>query len=76
MAAISASAAMLANTAITLAFLLATGRRCFPPYPRCLVGRNAHLKLGASGLAAVAWFSALKYLKARRVGGRLAIFPP
>ena len=65
---ISASAAMLAGTAITLAFLLATGRPVFPAMPAPVWWGMAYLGVGASGLAYVAWFSALKYLKAGELG--------
>lgn len=65
---VSASAAMLLGTIITLGFLLATGRPVFPEMPLSVWGWMAYLGIGASGLAYVAWFSALKYLKAGELG--------
>lgn len=65
---VSASAAMLLGTVITLGFLLATGRPVIPEMPLSVWCWMAYLGVGASGLAYVAWFSALKYLKAGELG--------
>lgn len=65
---VSASAAMLVGTAITLGFLLATGRPVFPAMPATVWWGMVYLGVGASGVAYVAWFSALKYLKAGELG--------
>jgi drug/metabolite transporter (DMT)-like permease len=65
---ISASAAMLLGTAITWGFLRLTGRPVFPRMPASVWWGMAYLGVGASGLAYVAWFSALRYLKAGELG--------
>ncbi|MGI6088233.1 MAG: DMT family transporter [Kiritimatiellia bacterium] len=65
---ISASSAMLTGTVITLVFLLITGRPVFPSMPPQVWWGMVYLGVGASGVAYVAWFSALKYLKAGELG--------
>lgn len=65
---VSASAAMLTGTAITLVFLLITGREIIPVMPAQVWWGMVYLGVGASGVAYVAWFSALKHLKAGELG--------
>ena len=66
---VGTSAAMLIGAVITLIFLLITRRPVFPSMPPQVWWGMIYLGVGATGVAYVSWFSALKYLKASELGG-------